>query len=107
MRGPRRRAPRAPPARWPASASWWSAATAAAGAGPPLGRPPGEGGPGGAPPAASAAEASAHLDRASFDVLVSDIGMPGEDGHSLLRRIRALGPSRGGDIPAVALTAYA
>ena len=41
------------------------------------------------------------------DVLVSDIGMPGEDGYSLIRRVRALGPARGGDVPAVALTAYA
>jgi CheY-like chemotaxis protein len=42
-----------------------------------------------------------------FDVLVSDIGMPGEDGHALLRRVRALAPAAGGGIPAVALTAYA
>ena len=41
-----------------------------------------------------------------FDVLVSDIGMPGEDGHTLIRRVRALGPQAGGDIPALALTAY-
>ena len=41
------------------------------------------------------------------DVLVSDIGMPGEDGYSLIRRVRALGAARGGDVPAVALTAYA
>jgi CheY-like chemotaxis protein len=33
--------------------------------------------------------------------------MPDEDGHALLRRIRALGPDHGGDIPAIALTAYA
>jgi signal transduction histidine kinase len=36
------------------------------------------------------------------DVLVSDIGLPDEDGHTLLRKIRALG----NDLPAVALTAY-
>ena len=41
------------------------------------------------------------------DVLVSDIGMPGEDGYSLIRQVRALGAARGGDVPAVALTAYA
>jgi CheY-like chemotaxis protein len=41
------------------------------------------------------------------DVLVADIGMPVEDGYSLLRRIRALAPSEGGAIPAAALTAYA
>jgi two-component system CheB/CheR fusion protein len=40
-------------------------------------------------------------------VLVSDIAMPREDGYSLLRRIRALGPEQGGDIPALALTALA
>jgi hypothetical protein len=41
------------------------------------------------------------------DVVVSDIGMPGEDGYSLIRRIRSLGKEQGGDVPAVALTAYA
>lgn len=41
------------------------------------------------------------------DVLVSDIGMPGEDGIDLIMKVRALGPERGGDIPAIALTAYA
>jgi signal transduction histidine kinase/ActR/RegA family two-component response regulator len=41
------------------------------------------------------------------NVIVSDIGMPLEDGYSLMRRVRALPPSGGGSIPAVALTAYA
>src|ERR1041384_323123 len=41
------------------------------------------------------------------DVLVSDIGMPGEDGIDLITKVRALGPDRGGNIPAIALTAYA
>jgi CheY-like chemotaxis protein len=41
------------------------------------------------------------------DVVVSDIAMPQEDGHSLLRKIRNLGHDQGGDTPAVALTAYA
>ncbi len=41
------------------------------------------------------------------DVLISDIGMPGEDGIDLIMKVRALGPERGGDIPAIALTAYA
>jgi PAS domain S-box-containing protein len=40
-------------------------------------------------------------------VLVSDVGMPGEDGYSLIRRVRALGADGGGDVPALALTAYA
>jgi PAS domain S-box-containing protein len=41
------------------------------------------------------------------DVLVSDIGMPEEDGYAMIRRVRALGPTNGGNVPAVALTAYA
>jgi CheY-like chemotaxis protein len=41
------------------------------------------------------------------DVLVSDIGLPGEDGLGLISRVRALRPEQGGRIPAVALTAYA
>jgi signal transduction histidine kinase/CheY-like chemotaxis protein len=40
------------------------------------------------------------------DVLVSDIEMPGIDGYTLIRRIRALDPEQGGRIPAVAVTAY-
>jgi len=40
-------------------------------------------------------------------VLISDIGMPGEDGYSLIHRIRAMSAEQGGLIPAVALTAYA
>jgi signal transduction histidine kinase/CheY-like chemotaxis protein len=40
------------------------------------------------------------------DVLVSDIEMPGEDGYSLIRKVRALAAEEGGDTPAVALTAY-
>jgi PAS domain S-box-containing protein len=56
--------------------------------------------------AASAAEAHELLARWIPDVLISDIGMPGEDGYSLLRRIRSLPPDRGGRVPAIALTAY-
>ena len=41
------------------------------------------------------------------NILISDVGMPGEDGYSLLKRVRALGAGHGGDVPAVALTAYA
>lgn len=40
------------------------------------------------------------------DLIVSDIAMPGEDGFSLLRKVRALEPEDGGTIPAIALTAY-
>jgi PAS domain S-box-containing protein len=41
------------------------------------------------------------------DVLVSDIGMPGEDGYDLIRSVRALESENGGRIPALALTGYA
>jgi CheY-like chemotaxis protein len=40
------------------------------------------------------------------DVLVCDIGMPAEDGYSLIRQLRALEESRESALPAVALTAY-
>ena len=40
-------------------------------------------------------------------VLVSDIGMPRQDGYELIRQVRALNPDRGGSIPAVTLTGYA
>jgi PAS domain S-box-containing protein len=39
-------------------------------------------------------------------VLVSDVGMPGEDGLSFMRRVRALDPAEGGAVPSIALTAY-
>lgn len=42
-----------------------------------------------------------------YDVLVSDIGMPEEDGYFLIREVRALAAEAGGEIPAAALTAYA
>jgi hypothetical protein len=56
---------------------------------------------------ASAAEALEVIKQWQPDVLLSDIGMPLEDGYSLVRKIRALPPAKGGQIPAVALTAYA
>ncbi len=55
----------------------------------------------------SAGEALEALAGAKFDALVSDIGMPGEDGYSFIGRLRALPPEAGGRTPAVALTAYA
>jgi PAS domain S-box-containing protein len=55
----------------------------------------------------SAAEVLANLATFQPDVLVSDIGMPEMDGYTLIRQIRALPPEEGGNIPAVALTAYA
>ena len=55
---------------------------------------------------ARAAEALELLREWRPDVLVSDIEMPGEDGYTLIRKIRALDPAEGGGTPAVALTAY-
>ncbi|MCG3112917.1 MAG: PAS domain S-box protein [Candidatus Manganitrophus sp. SB1] len=56
----------------------------------------------------SAREAIDRLKRKKPDLLVSDIEMPGEDGYSLIRRVRAREAERGeGSVPAVALTAYA
>ena len=57
--------------------------------------------------AASAMEALTRLRELVPDLLISDIGMPEEDGLSLIRKVRALGPAHGGSVPAVALTAYA
>jgi PAS domain S-box-containing protein len=57
--------------------------------------------------AGSSGEALGLIESERPDVLVSDVGMPGEDGYALIRRVRALGRARGGDVPAVALTAYA
>jgi CheY-like chemotaxis protein len=56
---------------------------------------------------ASADEALAALAMSQPDVLVSDIGMPRVDGYGLLRKVRSLTPEQGGEIPAIALTAYA
>jgi len=56
---------------------------------------------------ASAAEALATLARWQPDVLLADIAMPGDDGYALLSTVRSLAPTRGGEIPALALTAYA
>jgi CheY-like chemotaxis protein len=56
---------------------------------------------------ACAAEALNELDRVRPDVLVADIGMPDEDGYSLIRKIRACPSYQGGATPAIALTAYA
>jgi signal transduction histidine kinase/ActR/RegA family two-component response regulator len=55
----------------------------------------------------SVAEAMIAFDHARPDVLLSDIGMPIEDGYSLIRRVRARLPERGGKVPAAAITAYA
>ena len=56
----------------------------------------------------SAAEAFEHLTREPPDVLVSDIGMPGEDGYSFIGRVRAWAREQGeAMVPSAALTAYA
>ena len=55
----------------------------------------------------SADEAMQALDKLQPDVLVSDIGMPYEDGYQLIRKVRALEVGHGKEIPAIALTAYA
>jgi PAS domain S-box-containing protein len=57
--------------------------------------------------AATATEALHLLQHERPDLMVSDLGMPEIDGYGLLDRIRALGPARGGDLPAIALTAFA
>ena len=54
----------------------------------------------------SAPEALDLLQQWRPDVLVSDIEMPGEDGYSLIRKVRALPVEQGGATPAIALTAY-
>ncbi len=56
---------------------------------------------------ASADEAFDALNRIEIDVLISDIEMPGEDGYSLIRKLRAKEGSLNGRIPAAALTAHA
>ena len=55
----------------------------------------------------SAREALGMLAELRPDVLVSDIGMPDEDGYSLIQKVRVFDAERGGRIPALALTAYA
>ena len=57
--------------------------------------------------AASAREAFEFVRRELPDAIIADIEMPDEDGYALLRKIRALPPERGGQTPALALTAYA
>jgi PAS domain S-box-containing protein len=55
----------------------------------------------------SSADALAAIARAKPEVIISDIGMAGENGYELIRKVRALNPEAGGHIPAIALTAYA
>lgn len=57
--------------------------------------------------APSASDALLALQEFRPHILVSDIGMPQQDGYTLIREVRALPADQGGRIPAVALTAYA
>ena len=56
---------------------------------------------------ASATEFLNVLESFQPDVVVSDIGMQEVDGYTLLRQVRSLSPEQGGQVPAIALTAYA
>jgi PAS domain S-box-containing protein len=56
--------------------------------------------------AASADEALQTFAEWKPDILVSDIGMPEEDGYSLIRKVRALPLEQGGNVPAAALTGF-
>jgi CheY-like chemotaxis protein len=55
----------------------------------------------------SVREAMAIIGSTKPHVLISDISMPEEDGYALIRQVRALPREQGGQIPAIALTAYA
>lgn len=57
--------------------------------------------------AGSADEAFEQVEQWHPDILVSDIGLPGDDGYALIQRLRSREAERGGSIPALALTAYA
>ncbi|HKD68043.1 MAG TPA: response regulator [Candidatus Binataceae bacterium] len=57
-------------------------------------------------PAPSARAALDVLQKEQPDVIVSDIGMPSEDGYTLIRKIRSLTPEQGGLIPACAVTGW-
>jgi CheY-like chemotaxis protein/anti-sigma regulatory factor (Ser/Thr protein kinase) len=57
--------------------------------------------------AAGVAQALSILTSEHVDVIVSDIGMPGQDGHDLIRTVRSLPDPAKAGIPAIALTAFA
>ncbi|WP_413160514.1 response regulator [Capilliphycus salinus ALCB114379] len=56
--------------------------------------------------ASSGLEALEMIKQSQPDVLISDIGMPDEDGYTFLKKVRSLPPEKGGNVPALALTAY-
>lgn len=55
----------------------------------------------------SAEEALQLLYQTQPNLLIADVGMPRMDGYTFLRQVRALPPKQGGQVPAIALTAYA
>lgn len=55
----------------------------------------------------NAKDALVAFDKDRPHIIVSDIGMPHEDGYSFIKKIRALPPEKGGRVPAIALTAFA
>lgn len=57
--------------------------------------------------ASSVEDALGLMPNLSPDVIVSDIAMPGADGYEFIQKLRALSRAKGGEIPAIALTAYA
>jgi signal transduction histidine kinase/CHASE1-domain containing sensor protein/CheY-like chemotaxis protein len=58
-------------------------------------------------PVANVAQALSTFQHSKPDILVSDIGMPQEDGYMLIRKVRSLSSEQGGKTPALALTAFA
>jgi CheY-like chemotaxis protein len=57
--------------------------------------------------ASSSHQALAMVQKDRPDMILSDIGMPDEDGYEFIRRVRMLTPENGGRTPAAALTAFA
>jgi PAS domain S-box-containing protein len=57
--------------------------------------------------ATSAADALTQFDAFQPTIVISDIGMPTTDGYTLIQQIRLRSPQQGGQVPAIALTAYA
>ena len=55
----------------------------------------------------TAAKALEKIKEMNPDLLISDVGLPGEDGYELIQKVRTLPENRGGKVPAIALTGYA